>query len=101
MTAKLSQHAGGGELFTPAKMTFNGNYLTSAITAVSNTNLSMIVNFKIASFTGAGAQHLFRVAASSRIQCLCIAYSSDYATAGRQNTLAFYVQDSTGATACV
>lgn len=95
---------GGGSnpAYTPAMMKFDGStgYYTGTFTSAGNL-VTGIFRFKRASFTGGGAEFVYQAdGPSDKTRIGAIVYSSDHASADRQNKLLIVTQNSAGVNIC-
>jgi hypothetical protein len=99
MIKYLSEHAGGGELFTPAMVKYNGNGRATLGITTSGNKVFGVVQMKRESFTGASFERLIAVRGSSNsLRFLLTIYSSDYATVANRNKVSLYVANAASTT---
>ena len=102
MTINLSQHAGGGTLYSPAAMYFDGTaYCESPATVSYSGGLcTMVLQSHVAPFTGVAPMQLCGQNTNNRHRMLIQFFPTDYSDATLAGKISIYAQDSTGATAC-
>lgn len=102
---KLSEKQGGGIIYSPAMMEFDGStgYFSGASLATAGNKVTVVCRFRCASFSGAGLQYFARMhgGTSNRVRFGIVALASDHADVDRQDKIQFFVADSAGANICL
>lgn len=98
----LSAKQGGGLIYRPPMMLFNGTtgYYSHTFTSSGN-KVAGLIAFNIASFSGGGAQYLMHVrSAANRDRLAIVAMSNDHANADFRDNLLAISQNSSGTNIC-